>query len=86
VELLTDRKRSLAALTAAGVPLGVLEHAQRWEAAMVSLPISVAGVAVIRVALVACVLGLIWLALIVSARAVRPWLLRAVDPENLRTA
>jgi hypothetical protein len=103
VESLADRKRSLAALTATGVPIAVLERAQRWEAALVSLPVSVAGVAVtglgtapflasgpvemvIRVILVACVLGLIWLALIVSTRAVRPWLLRAVSPENLRTA
>jgi hypothetical protein len=70
---------------------------------LVSIPISVAGVAVTglgttpflvpghlalvtRTALVACVLGLIWLALIVSTRAVRPWLLRAANPENLRTA
>ena len=103
VESMTDRKRSLAALVATGVPLAVLERAQQWEAALVSVPVSVAGVAVtglgtgpflapspaamlIRIVLVTCVLGLTWLALIASTRAVRPWLHRAVNPENLRTA
>lgn len=103
VESLTDRKRSLAALAAAGVPIEVLEHAQRWEVALVSLPVSAAGVGVTglatapffesgpvalvtRIALCGCILGLTWLALIVSTRAVHPWLLRAVSPENLRTA
>jgi len=103
VESLTDRKRSLAALAATGVPVDVLERAQRWEAVLVAVPVSVGGVVatalgtapflapgpvalVTRLALVACVLALTWLALVVSTRTVRPWLRRAADPENLRTA
>lgn len=36
-------------------------------------------------ALAVITLALIWLALVVSTRLVRPWLRRAVDPANLRT-
>ena len=39
----------------------------------------------VDLALRATTLGLIWLALLVSTRLVRPWLRRAVDPANLRT-
>lgn len=44
VEAITDRRRSLASLVAEGMPRDVLERAQRWEVALVALPISAAGV------------------------------------------
>lgn len=44
VESLLDRKRSVAALAAAGTPLAELERAQRWEAMLVALPMATAGV------------------------------------------
>jgi hypothetical protein len=43
VESLLDRKRSVAALTALGVPADMLIQAQRWEIGLVALPMSGAG-------------------------------------------
>jgi hypothetical protein len=44
VESLLDRKRSVASLAALGMPLDVLESAQRWEARLVAMPMATAGV------------------------------------------
>ncbi|HXH78190.1 MAG TPA: FtsX-like permease family protein [Nocardioides sp.] len=44
VESLLDRKRSVASLAAMGMPLDVLESAQRWEARLVAMPMATAGV------------------------------------------
>lgn len=44
VESLLDRKRSVAALRALGTPEQVLEGAQRWEAALVAMPMALVGV------------------------------------------
>lgn len=44
VESLLDRKRSVAALRALGTPQQVLEGAQRWEAALVAMPMALVGV------------------------------------------
>lgn len=41
VESLTDRRRSLASLSAEGVPLDVLARAVRWEVALAAVPVSV---------------------------------------------
>lgn len=44
VESLLDRKRSVAALAALGMPIEELESAQRWEARLVAMPMATAGV------------------------------------------
>lgn len=44
VESLLDRRRPMAALAALGTPLDVMLRAQRWEARLVALPMTVAGV------------------------------------------
>ncbi len=44
VESLLDRKRSMAALAALGTPLEVLQRSQRWEAALVAMPMALVGV------------------------------------------
>lgn len=44
VESLLDRKRSVSGLVALGTPPAVLAKAQRWEAGLVALPMTVAGV------------------------------------------
>lgn len=44
VESLLDRKRSIAALTASGVPTAVLERSQRLEATLVAGPMALLGV------------------------------------------
>ncbi len=44
VESLLDRKRSMAALAALGTPLDVLQRSQRWEGALVAMPMALVGV------------------------------------------
>lgn len=43
VESLLDRKRSMAALAVLGTPLDVLQRSQRWEAALVAMPMALVG-------------------------------------------
>jgi hypothetical protein len=102
VEALLDRRREVAALAAAGTPVPRIERAQRYEAALVSLPMAAAGVLLGSLALsfavghsaVGLLVGpltavptvlLAWAAVHVATRAVRPWLIQAADPANLRT-
>ena len=103
IESLMDRRRSFVSLAAEGVPIEEIERIQRWESALVALPVSAVAVVLstfgvgtisemsvvaIAVQLVAAAtfLGLIWAAVLVASRIVRPWLRRATAPENLRTA
>jgi hypothetical protein len=101
-ESLLDRKRSMASLAALGTPVEVLERSQRWEAALVALPMATAGTLLggsslllmgrvsplgltILLAALLLTLALVWLAVVVSVRTVRPWTRRAVAATNLRT-
>jgi hypothetical protein len=102
VESLIDRKRSVASLVALGASAQDLERVQRWEVGLVAVPMAVIGVVIgtgpylwsltgsryawIPLLVDAVTIALVWLAVGVSTRLTRPWLVRAAAAENLRTA
>lgn len=102
VESLIDRKRSVASLVALGASAQDLERVQRWEVGLVAVPMAVIGVVIgtvpylwllsgsryawIPLLVDAVTIALVWLAVGVSTRLTRPWLVRASAPANLRTA
>ena len=101
VESLLDHKRSAASLAALGVSATELEQVQRWEVGLVAVPMAVIGVLVGSVPLALMdgslryawipllvnlsTVALVWAAVGVSTRMIRPWLVRATSPANLRT-
>jgi len=98
VESLMGRRRTLAALIAAGTPLSVLRRAQFQEAWLATAPLAAsgtllgvmvagAGVETLFVGMVAIslVLGLTRLSVAFMTHLVGPWLMHACSTENLRT-
>jgi hypothetical protein len=100
-ESLMDRKRSIAALAAAGTTHAELQRVQRWEIGLVAMPVTVIGVLIgsIPYALAVGPGRYAWVPLVVdlatiavagcavlaSATITSPWLRRAASPTNLRT-
>ncbi len=69
VENAADRRRSLASLSALGLPVDALERVQRWESGLVALPMAVGGVA----------LGSVPALALVDGGTAALWLVPAVD-------
>jgi hypothetical protein len=95
VESQLDRKRSMAALAALGTPLRVLQRSQRWEAALVAMPMALVGVlfgaGVLSFLAVPSPLGLAVILTTVVVKLALVWLaiitaVRATRPWTVRAA
>lgn len=101
VESLMDRTRSIASLAALGASDRELARVQRWEVGLVALPMATFGVligagtfvfrwgqwhfALFPTLASVVIIGVVWLAVLVSTWITRPWLRRATASVNLRT-